>query len=413
MIKLRQFINIFEGGAGGHMKHIVDYEDFTAENLLELVDDLFGGKVEHMKEKLDGMNISASMNLDGQTILVRNEGERNSETGGVLISELAERWAGKERQKEVFTKCGEVIDTIFQKFGPKYFNPEDGVRKYINCECIVVGTADVTNIMPYDSNRVAFHGYTIFKQEEKVVKGNTVIKWVQSDDVEGHVDDLYKAAEGIDEAKPRPDLVIKTAVETSKFAEQFKKEIEKLFTDESLSLTNTIDDFKKARYTKFAPEWCKDDMDIYMRIFYGDKSVGAVELKKRYPEHKDDISKLDKEIKKQVCGDVMEPLDNLFLRLGNELIDCLDGFTNAGSHNKVVDKLKSDMEAVVDAVKKSDNVDLNTVLDKQLKRLQMLNNKYNSAEGIVIMYKGRRMKLTGSFAAINAIMGNRFKLENK
>ena len=42
--------------------------------------------------------------------------------------------------------------------------------------------------------------------------------------------------------------------------------------------------------------------------------------------------------------------------------------------------------------------------------LQNLNNKYNSAEGIVFTYKNRRMKLTGSFACINAILGARFSI---
>lgn len=108
----------------------------------------------------------------------------------------------------------------------------------------------------------------------------------------------------------------------------------------------------------------------------------------------------------------MELIDNLFLQIGNELIDCLDGFTNSGSHDKVIDKLKSDMETVISAIEKDGTEETKDKINKQLRRLQMLNNKYNSAEGIVIMYKGRRMKLTGSFAAINAIMGTRFTLEN-
>ena len=44
-------------------------------------------------------------------------------------------------------------------------------------------------------------------------------------------------------------------------------------------------------------------------------------------------------------------------------------------------------------------------------RLHALGNKYNAAEGIVVMYKGRRMKFTGSFAAINGALGTRFMLE--
>ena len=50
-------------------------------------------------------------------------------------------------------------------------------------------------------------------------------------------------------------------------------------------------------------------------------------------------------------------------------------------------------------------------LQTAMRRLQKLNDKFNVAEGIVIMYKGRRMKFTGSFAALNQALGTRFELE--
>ena len=46
-----------------------------------------------------------------------------------------------------------------------------------------------------------------------------------------------------------------------------------------------------------------------------------------------------------------------------------------------------------------------------MNRLKALGDKYNDAEGIVFMWKGRRMKLTGSFSPINQALGVRFILE--
>ena len=68
------------------------------------------------------------------------------------------------------------------------------------------------------------------------------------------------------------------------------------------------------------------------------------------------------------------------------------------------------MEETIDLVKKSNLPEVQDKVNQQLKRLQNLNNKYNSAEGIVFTYKNRRMKLTGSFACINAILGARFSV---
>lgn len=392
---------IYEGGAGGHMAHPFDYTDWTANDLIDLVDSLFKGKVENLKEKLDGFNISASMNNNGDVIFIRNNTERNSKDGGILYKDIDARWEGKEQQKKVFTTGARIINQIFQKLGVKYFNPDETHRKIINCECIIEGK---TNILPYAKDRVAFHGYKLYELQSN--------KWVEIDDVEGDVDDIYKAAEGIDEAKPRPNLVIRSLEEGAKFAEKFTKEISKLWTNEGLDNDVTIEDWKKVRFKKFAPDWCKNDDDIFNRLCNNDKSVKATLLKKRYPEHQDEIpSKLDKEIKGEVVGKIMEPMDNLFLSIGNELIDLLDGFVNSGTKNEVINILKKDLENTVAEVEKSDSVRAKERINKSLQRLQALGNKYNAAEGIVIMHKGRRLKMTGSFAPLNAALGARFDLE--
>ena len=398
MLNLPRYIMLFEGGAGGHMAHPFDYTDFTANDLIELVDSLFKGKVEHLKEKLDGYNINASMNNDGEIIFVRNETERNSEKGGVLLKDLEARWDGKERQKKVFMTAAKIIEKIFPKVGKDFFNTDDKHRKFINCECIIAGK---TNIMPYAKDRVAFHGYQIWEWNGT--------KWEFQEDVEGHVDELYKAAEGIDEAKPRPDLMIKNLEEGIKFAEKFTNSITKLWSDEGLEKDASIEDWKKIRFKKLAPEWCKNDEVIFNRLCNGDKSVNLRELRKKYPG--EDLTDLDKGLKKSLPTKIMEPMDNLFLAIGNELLDQLEGFVNSDDKENIITTVKKDTEEIIKTIEQSDSVDAKDKLEKCMQRLQALGNKYNAAEGIVVMWKGRRMKFTGSFAAINQALGTRFMME--
>lgn len=395
---IRECLLITEGGESGHMSHPIDYVDFTGNDLIELIDNLFNGKIEHMKEKLDGMNIMATMNNDGEVVFIRNKGNLNSERGGMSLKEMAEKWAEKEQQKKVFLSGGKLITDIFKKLDKSYFNPTPDTRKIINCECIISGK---TNIMPYASDRVAFHGYKIYKHNG--------VKWVEDKDVEGHVEDIYDAAKDFDSAKPRPDLIIKTADEASKFAKKFIESIKKLFTDEGLTLDNTIDDFKHTRFKKYAPEWMRDDDVIYNRLYNNDKSVNLGKIKKDHPDHIDEINELDK-IKKKLDESVIGPLDNLFLSIGNEFISMLSGFTNEQTHDKVINTLKKDIESTIEVVKNSNSEETQAKVAKQLERLKMLGDKFNSAEGIVFLYKGRRMKLTGSFAPINQILGTRFEI---
>lgn len=410
MLSLKRYIAIFEGGAGGHMAHPFDYTDFTANDLIELVDSLFQGKVEDLKEKLDGFNIEATMNNDGQVVFIRNDEERNSEQGGITIDEMYKKWEGKDQQIKVYTSSGKVIEQIFKKFPVDFFNPDPDHRKMYNCECIVSGQ---TNIMPYAADRVAFHGYKIYKKSIGTKKGKFFNKeiWEVEEDVEGNVDDIYKAAEGIDKAKPRPNLVIRSLEDGIKFAKKFTADISKLWSDEGLENTASVEDWKKSRFKKFAPAWCKDDERIFNRLCNADKTVNLRLLKKEYADNADELAELDKKEGKKLVGKIMEPMDNLFLSIGNELIDLLDGFVNSENKDKIIEIIKKDTKELVQTIEQSDSVDAKNKIEKYMKQLQALGNKYNAAEGIVIMWKGRRIKFTGSFSLINKILGERFNLK--
>ena len=391
---------ILEGGQAKHISHPYDITDFTGDDLIELVDDLFSGKIEHMKEKLDGMNIMATMNEKGDVVFIRNKSNLNSENGGMSILEMSEKWAEKEHQKKVFIQSGRLIESIFKKLGKEYFNPEDGTRKVVNCECIIAGK---TNIMPYVKDRVAFHGYKVYK------KGDDG-KYIETKDVEGGVDDIYKVASEIDAVQPRPDLVINNIEKAEEFKKTYISKMRELFMDAGLDTSSTLDELKITRFKEIKPEWLRDDdtlIGVYRRWFDNDKSYKATQAKKDYPDHYSDI--MDDNLAKKHVRSVMKPIDKLFLQIGNSVISILDGMVNKSQHAKVVDELRDDVRKTVDMVSKNGTDDSREKMLYQLQRLADLGDEYNSAEGIVITYKGRRLKLTGSFACVNAILGERFK----
>lgn len=385
---------VVEGGAGGHMSHPFDYTDFTGNDLINLVKDLFGGKIENIKEKLDGTNIHATMNNQGQVVFIRNKSNLNSELGGMSIQDMADKWADMPSVQNTFLTAGRFITEIFQKLGAKYFNPDAETRKVINCECIIAGK---TNVMPYAEDRVAFHGYKIYK----LING----KWEETERVEGGVADIYKAAEGMKSAKPRTNLIIKSIEDANKFAEKFEVKLEKLFKSEGLDTTASIEDWKRKRFETIKPNWLDKAVDeVFNRWFNDDNSFKASELKKLYPEHYDEV-KSDKFAKPFVKA-VMEPIDDLFLEIGNAFIKLCDGFTNKDSHNTIIDTLKKDIKTVCDTIEKEGSDEAKTQLEFQMNRLRKLgDDAINSAEGVVFVYKDRLMKVTGSFAAVNQILG--------
>ena len=58
MYNLREYIEnkfyesvITEGGMGGHMSHPIDYDDLTFGELIDMIQQLFDGKIENVKER--------------------------------------------------------------------------------------------------------------------------------------------------------------------------------------------------------------------------------------------------------------------------------------------------------------------------------------------------------------------------
>lgn len=395
MKSLREFIYVFEGGMGGHMKHPFDYTDFTCKDLIELISDIFSGKIINMKEKLDGTNIQATMNPQGDIVFIRNKGDLNSPTGGMSVQDMADKWRDKPTVASNFVKAGKIISQIFSKIPNNWFNPDKDTKVIINCECISAGK---TNVMLYNSDRVAFHGTVTYHRTEDN-------KWEMVDEFEGIPDEIQKATVDVEVAKPRPNLIINSVEKAQKFKEQFISDIKKLFSNEGLIESDSIETWKKKRFEDIAPKWITDKDVLFNRWFNQDKSVNMRVLKKTYTDHSDELMDIDKKGYKEYVGKVMKPLDMLFLKIGNAIISICDGFTNQGNEAHVIDTLKSDIKDVVNQIKTSGSTETQEKLEIELNRLKDLNDQINAGEGITFVYKGKLMKLTGSFAPLNQILG--------
>ena len=403
MITLQQYINnlILEGGQSGHMSHIIDYDDFTRDDLIELVSNLFDGKIEDITEKIDGTNIQATMNLQGEVVFIRNKGDLNSDRGGMSISDMAEKWSSKPQVAKTFVTAGETITKVFTKIGKEWFNPSPLTRRIVNCECVIAGT---TNIIPYASDQVDFHDIWIYE------KG--IVGWDKKEVTKDGLKVIEKACTGIDNAQITPKVIIQVTKDSEHLKNQYIKEINKLF-GENLS----IREWKYDRFFELIKKeypWLLNGRhdEVYARWFDGNKQMNLRELKKIYKDNLDEFVELDKKGYKDIVGYVIEPLDTLFLKLGNDIIRLCNGLINGGANNDVIDQLKNDMKSIIKDVEQKGSEEIKLKLATQLKRLMSIGGEdtINSAEGIVFSYKGKLMKATGTFSTMNQILGLRFMM---
>lgn len=399
MLTLFQFLRenyIMEGGMAGHMAHPTDYNDLSKEDIIDLIENLFAGKIENITEKIDGTNIQATMNPQGEVVFIRNKSDINSPKGGMSITDMATKWADKPSVADTFVKAGEIIRIVFEKIGPKFFNPDPTTKLLVNCECVIAG---VTNIMPYPSDQVDFHNIWIYKY----MSG----EWIQKEITDKGLDVINKACEGIENAMLTPNVIVDVTRESAQMSKKFISRLNEIMGD-----NKTIGEYKKNKFRSFVESnysWILENENgfdiLFSRWFEGNKKVNIRDIKKIYPEHIDMLITLDKLGYKSIINKCNDALDIFFLRLGNTVLKLCKGLVNNGLEKGVVDYLTNELTTVSNRVKSSANINLQDKLSIQLARLKNLEDQINSSEGIVFTYKGKMMKLTGSFAAINQILG--------
>ena len=394
---------LIEGGASGHMAHPYDYTEFTLRDLKGLIRNLFSGKIDDITEKIDGTNIQATMNQQGQVVFIRNKTDLNSELGGMTIDDMARKWEAKPSVAKTFLTAGHIITEVFEQIGPKFFNPSDNKKLVLNCECVTEGK---TNVLYYNSSQVDFHDIWVYEKNEEG-------KWENTDVTKTGLDTIQKACEKVDNAQITPKLIIKVQQDSEDILVSFIKKLDHIFKDANCKEMSTVDDWKFSRFVSYCKEheewtdWVLKSEEgtrlLYRRWFYDDKSVNIKKICELYPEDANNVRAVDKKEYKKWVASVMEPLDNFFIELGNSIIELCDGILNQDSKAEIVKKLKTDLEDVVSEIELNGDDEANQKMARQLQRLEGM--ELNASEGIVFRYKGKLMKCTGSFAALNAAIG--------
>lgn len=424
-----------EGGMAGHLPHPYEINDFTFGDLKRLVRDVFSADVEDITEKLDGQNIFASVDKKGRTVFARNLTDIKG--SGMSIDDMAAKWSDKPEVAEAFVTGGRIIDTVFRKIKDRtvFFNRGGGdsdYRVWINCEVI---NPDNRNVIPYDGVHVYFHDCRFYMTRH--LKADTF------EEIKPTADDktmkiVNAAAEKVDSASGTNKVVMNQMNDNGNVMHRFVSELNKIaakgigYTDPD---ETTVGDWKKARFTRITAgsrikfiynypdlrdmlldRWIDKSKKTNMRDIKrvaaeamksaadsGVDPVDKAEMKRRFEL----ITDFDKNSAANAVKKAVEPLDRFFIRFGDEVIRRCSGFVNDKSRMDVSRRLKDQIEKTVDSIKAEGSSDKISLLNDQLRRLRDAGGVVNATEGIVLKYHGRTIKLTGSFAAVNQILGMR------
>ena len=399
---------LFEGGAAGHMAHPFDDKDLTFGDFKAMIDAGLRGELnfeEEATEKTDGQNAFATIQ-DGEVKFARNKTELKNP---MTLSEFKNKFEGHPSKlvQDTFQFAAQDLARLLMNLSPadqeKYF--KNG-KDFMNMELIY---SQNPNVIHYDTDVIQFHGI-------KETDGNGNIIGTNNKPAKEIVDILKKVKSDIGKTfKIIPPRVIK-----------LQKDLD--FTTNKKKFINQVNALEK-RYgltdgdevAKYHEMWWRELIDkefptlsqdvkegLLRRWAYGDKkSLNLRSLAKQIgPKEAAIVKKFDKEDVKKQYKENIRPFEDLFLELGSVILKNASDFLAANPSDEA-QRLRAQIQTAGSKIKKTGGADQVRRVEAELARLDRIGGIESifPTEGIVFKYKGKIYKLTGTFAAINQLLG--------
>lgn len=420
--------SVEEGGAAGHMLHPFDVDEFTFGDYKQLVNDLFSTRVEHITEKLDGMNIFATVAPTGEIRFARNAGQIKGDDAGMGMAEMEARWGGEGKDtsildayKNAYNLFSDAVRSLPDPVG--FFNG-NGYRIYANCEVI-----DKThpNSVPYANTVLSFHEIIAYSTDGSAKKIE-----LPEEEERSKMEMLKRLLPTVNsqfgKAQVTPEVVIAIREDNQETIEQYLSLVDHIEEYAGVDDDTTLIQYRERLLVEYIADHRFQILlnnqftDFFIRRWvYGEKNPTIVQLKKQILNSgipgADKIvaaaQQFEKEVLPEALKEIMEPVENFFYNLGNEVISRCKGLANEGNEGATIEDLVQQLENTKEMIRQIDDPELTEEMAYWLHRLAVIGDKYNAAEGIVFNYKGKTMKLTGSFAALNRAINLRIKVQRK
>lgn len=393
-----------EGGAVGHLRHLYDNRDMTFGELKDILSAAAEGKLERVTEKLDGMNMVFTFDMQqGALKVARSGGEIKG--GGLDATALAAKFKDRGNITDAFNGAFKVLHEamaavpdevkakVFGKAGTTWYSIE------------VIYSSN-PNVINYDANWVVFHSSPVFQ-----VKASGEVD--KRDDAPGvkllerHVDQMQAALTQRSWRVRGPAVLLLKKLSDGSVIRNAVSAIDKAQAVAQVHDDGTIGDYLRALVSEEVADLGLDEkasQAVTERCLGSEGAPGLPVIKKMvdpgdYPAIQKFVNASPALLKRAI-----EPIEMAVHQFAIEVLRGLHSVL-VGNHEAEVQRLRSQVAAAVKAIESSGNVQAMDVLQKQMQKLGSLENIAAAMEGIVFIYKGNAYKFTGSFAPANQILG--------
>jgi hypothetical protein len=399
---------LFEGGAAGHMMHPFDDTELTFADFKQMINSGLMGELnfeEAPTEKTDGQNLFVTVQ-DGEVKFSRNKTELKFP---MTLSEFKQKFQDhpSEMVRDTFQYAAEDLANQLIKLSPadqiKYFN---NGKDFMNMELIYSLNPNVIN---YDTDVIQFHGIKKTDGQGNVIGEDSKPAKEVANILQKVNADIGKTFKII----PPKEIQIQKDLDFSVNRDRFIKKVDDLRNRYGLNdgdevsryhemwwrelidkeFPNLTQDFKEGLLKRWAYD---DKKTLNMRSL--DKELSSEEAEK--------IKKFDKEDVKKKYKENIRPFEDLFLELGSTILKNASNFL-AANPTEEAKRLRAQIESEANKIRLGGGIEQIQKVEAELDRLNRIGGieSIYPTEGIVFKYKGKTYKLTGTFAALNQLLG--------
>lgn len=400
---------ILEGGAAGHMSHPFDNNQLTFGDFKEMINAGLSGSLnfeEEPTEKTDGQNVFATIQ-NGEVKFARNKGDMKTP---MSLSDFKTKFEGHPSKlvQDTFQFAADDLAASLIKLPTKVQDEvfANGLN-FMNMELIYSLNP---NVIHYDVDVIQFHGVKITDGEGNITgEDNSAAKKIAGllKDVDAHIQKTFSII---------PPQVIKIAKDMN-FDENKAKFIAKV---DALRDTYGLTDADAV--SRYHEMWWRDQIDsifpdatqdikegLLLRWAYDDKktlNIRDLEKMGLSKEQADAVKKFDKDDVKKKYKENIRPFEDLFLELGSIILKNASNFVAANPAEEM-QRLHNELRSESDKIKANGDLSQIAKVEAELARLDRIGGIESiiPTEGLVFVYKGHTYKLTGTFAAVNQLMG--------
>lgn len=398
-----------EGALGGHMSHPHEDMNMTFSDMKNLITLALSGELtrEVVTEKVDGMNLFASI-VDGKLVLGRNKSNiMNRGADAMSIGDMSERWLELPAVQSAFIEGAKTLESELLKLTARELEEIfDNGGKWINFE-VVWNTSK--NVIDYDRNMLVLHSVTIVDENGLVVGA----------DPEAQVSLFEKLSAVKGDALETPiQMTIKQDMDFSRKRDWYIKRLTtfqgKYQMSDAATLGNWVEKFWEKQISRLERKYasyCLLPQDVKMRLVdrlaNDSRTYKMSEINKAiaFAPLKNDVQDLVKN-RTAMTKDAISPIELLFLELGADVLMNVEAFVTANP-DKTLDSLRTDIADKISQIKKSNDIADLEKMRALLQKIEALGGlkKLVPAEGIVFKWNGKVYKFTGLFAPLNQLMG--------